>query len=178
MPRNRVRYLRLSTAYVEMVHDGLVAKYWPFDEPVRPGEHRGAHLLDSAVNRPFQSAFGKSIHRTILDKAAALFHSLVTNHPFSNGNKRTAVIAVDQFLLAHAYFLALAAGDVYRLAKETARHNEQGIPATLMLKRIKQIFRTYAIKLTLIGGSREMEELKARLMEHRKSIRKVIRSYS
>ncbi len=161
-----------------MVHDELVSKYWPFDEPVRPGEYRDVRLLDSAVNRPFQSAFGKSIHHTILDKAAALFHSLVTNHSFSNGNKRTAVIAVDQFLLAHAYFLALAAGDVYRLAKETARHNEQGIPATLMLKRIKRIFRANAIRLPLIGGSREMEELKARLMAHRKSVRKVIRSYS
>ena len=51
-----------------MVHDEIVSKYWPFDEPVRPGEYRDTRLLDSAVNRPFQSAFGKSIHRTILDK--------------------------------------------------------------------------------------------------------------
>ncbi|MBI2819778.1 MAG: type II toxin-antitoxin system death-on-curing family toxin, partial [Acidobacteria bacterium] len=104
-----------------MIHDGVVAQFWAFDEPIQPQEYRDQKLLDSAVHRPFQTAFGKDIHRTIIDKAAALFHSLITNHPFTNGNKRTAVIAADMFLLANGYWLWLSADEIYQLAKETAR---------------------------------------------------------
>jgi death-on-curing protein len=108
---------------VEIIHDGIVAELWAFDEPVQAREYRDQALLDSAVNRPFQTALGKDIHRSVLDKAAALFHSLITNHPFANGNKRSAVIAVDMFLLANGYWLVLEPGEMYKLAKETAQHN-------------------------------------------------------
>jgi prophage maintenance system killer protein len=49
--------------------------------------------------------FSQDVHSTVLDKGAALFHSLTANHPFHNGNKRTAVLALDHFLLADDYVL-------------------------------------------------------------------------
>jgi death-on-curing protein len=47
---------------------------------------RGA--LESAVARPQMTFGGEDLYPEIEDKAAALMHSLVTNHPFVDGNKR------------------------------------------------------------------------------------------
>jgi death on curing protein len=54
--------------------------------------------LRSAVAEPQQGAFGVEFHPTIEDKAAALFRGLAQNHPFVDGNKRTALMAADVFL--------------------------------------------------------------------------------
>jgi death-on-curing protein len=59
---------------------------------------RDRALLESAVARPASSAFGEDAYPTVLDKAAALLHSLVLNHPFVDGNKRTATVAMIYFL--------------------------------------------------------------------------------
>jgi death-on-curing protein len=54
---------------------------------------RDIDLLEAAAQRPLASAFGADAYPELPDKIAALFHSLVRNHPFVDGNKRTATIA-------------------------------------------------------------------------------------
>jgi prophage maintenance system killer protein len=77
-----------------------------------------------------------------------LFHSLVTNHAFANGNKRTAVVATDMFLLVNGIFLALHSSEVYRLAKLTAQHNELGISGDDMLAKIRMMFKISSLRLS------------------------------
>lgn len=60
-------------------------------------------VLDSAVNRPKQSAFGEDAYPTLFTKAAALFESLLQNHAFHNANKRTAFLCLLQFLRYNRY---------------------------------------------------------------------------
>jgi death-on-curing protein len=60
---------------------------------------RDMGLLESAVGRPMQTVFGEDAYATNQEKAAALLHSLVRNHPFADGNKRTATAAA-LFMLA------------------------------------------------------------------------------
>lgn len=62
-------------------------------------------LLQAAVARPQASAFGQDAYPTIWDKAAALMHSLATNHPFIDGNKRTAWVAAWTFLGINGHVL-------------------------------------------------------------------------
>lgn len=59
---------------------------------------RSAHLLYSAVGQPEQSAFGEDVYPGVPDKAAAYGFFLVKNHPFVDGNKRTAEAAMLVFL--------------------------------------------------------------------------------
>lgn len=59
---------------------------------------REPELLESAVARPQASAFGQDAYATVYEKAAALLHSLVLNHPFTDGNKRTATLSALLFL--------------------------------------------------------------------------------
>jgi death-on-curing protein len=54
---------------------------------------RDIDLLEAAAQRPLASAFGADAYPELADKIAALFHSLVRNHPFADGNKRTATVA-------------------------------------------------------------------------------------
>lgn len=59
---------------------------------------KSPELLNSAVNRPKQSAFGEDAYKTVFEKAAALLESLVQNHAFHNANKRVAFTGMVQFL--------------------------------------------------------------------------------
>ena len=67
---------------------------------VMGGKHvlRDAGLLESAVARPQASAFGADAYPDLVSKAGALLHSLVLNHAFAEGNKRTAVLAMVVFV--------------------------------------------------------------------------------
>ncbi|MFB7109338.1 type II toxin-antitoxin system death-on-curing family toxin [Streptomyces sp. NPDC056190] len=59
---------------------------------------RDAGLLESAVHRPSASMFGQEAYADLYDKAAALLQSLAINHPFVDGNKRTAWTSCVVFL--------------------------------------------------------------------------------
>ncbi len=84
-----IRYLTLS----EMLYiNGQVLQ----DEKLLRGEQqiREIERLDAAVARPAASAFGADAYPTLREKAAVLFHSVTRNHPFKDGNKRTATVAL------------------------------------------------------------------------------------
>lgn len=55
--------------------------------------------------RPFQSIDGRDAYPNVFDKSAALFHSLINNHAFHNGNKRVALVAAQVFLAQEGYWL-------------------------------------------------------------------------
>ncbi len=55
---------------------------------------RDMDMLESAIARPFQTFGEIELYPTIFDKSAALLESIVKNHPFVDGNKRTGFLAV------------------------------------------------------------------------------------
>ena len=54
-------------------------------------------LLDSALNRPFQTFDGNELYPSPIEKAAAMLESIVKNHPFIDGNKRTGYVLTSIF---------------------------------------------------------------------------------
>lgn len=66
---------------------------------------RDIGLLESAVFRPQASFDDKDLYPGIFDKAAALLQSLLKNHPFVDGNKRTALSSAGLFLRINRYRL-------------------------------------------------------------------------
>ena len=85
MPSDRV--LHLSVDEVLAIHGRLLDT---FGGP--PGV-RDPGLLESALFRP-----RTGYYRDLAEMAAALFESLIMNHPFIDGNKRVAFFATDVFL--------------------------------------------------------------------------------
>lgn len=60
---------------------------------------RDMNLLESAILRPNTTFDGKDLYPNVVDKAAAIIESIVKNHPFSDGNKRTGYILMRLILL-------------------------------------------------------------------------------
>jgi prophage maintenance system killer protein len=120
------RTYRFSASFIKFIHDEGIALSFPGIEPVHEREPLNRVLLASAAEQPFQGGFGIDYYPTIYDKAACLFFSIAGGHIFYNGNKRTAVLVVDQFLLANSIYLLLSNAEIKRLAEQTASYRERG----------------------------------------------------
>jgi death-on-curing protein len=91
----------LTSEQVLFIHSRVIAE--------TGGIHgvRDLGLLESAVARPQVTFDGKELYADVFIKAAALMDSLVNNHPFANGNKRTGVMSAGLFLLINGYKLKI-----------------------------------------------------------------------
>jgi len=78
---------------VEKIHDILIEKFGG----AKGIRDKGA--LESAINRPYQTFDGQDLYPNPVDKAAAIFESIISNHPFVDGNKRTAYVLMRLILL-------------------------------------------------------------------------------
>jgi len=87
----------LLPAVVGAIHDEQIAEHGG------GGGLRDAGLLESALDRPRNLlAYGTP---DVAALAAALGHGIARNHPFVDGNKRTAFVAVELFLEINGYAL-------------------------------------------------------------------------
>jgi death-on-curing protein len=86
---------------------------------------RDRHLLRSAASRPMTHVFGQDAYPTLMEKAAALLHSLAAHHLFSDGNKRTATIAVTQFLEANGIQPDWMEEDIREFVLQIAQHRHE-----------------------------------------------------
>ena len=59
--------------------------------------------LESALAQPRMTFGGKELYPSIVDKASALGYSLIQNHPFLDGNKRTGHAAMELFLVLNGF---------------------------------------------------------------------------
>jgi death-on-curing protein len=59
---------------------------------------RDFQALESALSRPFQTFDNVELYPSVIEKAASLFESLLANHPFVDGNKRTGYVLMRLFL--------------------------------------------------------------------------------
>jgi death on curing protein len=76
---------------------------------------RDSGLLESALAQPEATFGGELLHSTIAEQAAAYLYHIAKNHPFIDGNKRTAFAVMDTFLRVNGYKLALTDDDAYDL---------------------------------------------------------------
>ena len=71
-------------------------------------------LLHSAVERSKAFFAGKFLYPTLWLQAAALLQSLIKNHPFNDGNKRTGYFSTMRFLWINGYELIADKDDIIR----------------------------------------------------------------
>ncbi len=77
-------------------------------------------LLASAAARPRTTVFGSDAYPGLLEKAAALLHSLAGNHALVDGNKRLAWLATYTFLRINDVELLAAQDQVVELVTAVA----------------------------------------------------------
>ena len=89
----------ISITQVLAIHDQMIKRFGGL------GGVRDIGLIESAVARPQATFDSQDLYRTLFDKAAALLQSLLKNHPFADGNKRTALTSAGLFLTLNGYRL-------------------------------------------------------------------------
>lgn len=102
-----MRYL--NTDEVILIHERILDRFGG------AGGLRDWGLLDSAVNRLRVTLDEKDLYPDIFTKAAALGHSLILNHPFVDGNKRTAWEAMHTFIEENGYSLQVEHDEIIEL---------------------------------------------------------------
>ncbi len=81
---------------------------------------RDQHLLLTLEDLPQQKAFGKELYAGIFIKAAVYARSIIQNHPFLDGNKRTAMLVAGTFLEDNGYTVIAEEGEIEKLAVDIA----------------------------------------------------------
>jgi death-on-curing protein len=107
-----VRYL--SAEQVLFIHARVI------DETGGGHGVRDVGLLQSAVARPQATFGGEDLYPDVVSQAAALMDSLARNHPFVDGNKRTAITSTGIFLGMNGMRLEVAQKELVRFALNVA----------------------------------------------------------
>jgi death-on-curing protein len=76
---------------------------------------RDSGSLESAINRPFATFDSKDLYPTPSDKAAAILESILINHPFIDGNKRTAYVLMRLVLLDSGLDIVANQNEKYKM---------------------------------------------------------------
>jgi death on curing protein len=125
-----VRYL--TAQEVLFIHARMIA--------TTGGSHgvRDIGLLASAVARPQATFGGEELYPDLFTKAAALMASLIQNHPFVDGNKRTGITAAGLFLRRNGWRLQTSNEELERF---TLRVATERVP----IEEIREWLQQYAL---------------------------------
>jgi death-on-curing protein len=100
---------------------------------------RDAGLVASSAVRPATIAFGVEAYTTVEEKAAALLHSVICNHAFIDGNKRTAWTATRVMLALQGLEPGLTEDDAFnqvvRIATSCSEIEVKDIAESLRVAR-------------------------------------------
>jgi len=112
----------LTADELVQVHLALTEDFADTDDPISPNGVKSQALLESAAGRP-KTGFGEAVkYPTVESAAAALLHSIVQNHPFHNGNKRTALVSTMVFLDRHNLVIEASQDELFRFMIRVAAH--------------------------------------------------------
>jgi death on curing protein len=115
--------MAISANSLIQIHDLLAEHFADTPDPISPPGVRDRSLLESAAARPQQTIGGRDAYPSPFEKAAALFHSLINNHPFHNGNKRVALVAAHVMLDQSGYWLNYSTDDeMFEFTRRAAAH--------------------------------------------------------
>lgn len=131
-----IKYITLDV--VLAIHDDMIERYG--------GGHgiRDLGLIQAALARPQASFGGEDLYPTLLNKAAALFHSLIFNHAFLDGNKRTSITTTARFLYINGY--ELTAEDKEFIDFPLRVENKH-----LSIEEIKEWLKKHTVKIKVNG---------------------------
>jgi len=91
-------------------------------------------LLESALAQPQASFDGEYIHKDLFHMAAAYGFHICQNHPFFDGNKRTALISMYMFLYVNGYKIVADKKSLYALIMDLANGKVTKEDLTVYLK--------------------------------------------
>jgi len=124
--------IHLSADNVREIHAAVIEAFGG------SGGIRDEHLLQSAVAAPQASFGGKSPFSDLIEVAAAYLFYLCRNHPFVDGNKRTAMTAAIVFLRLNGIEPAPDSSEWEALVSAVANSQLDRETATLRFRKLQK----------------------------------------
>lgn len=118
--REDLRYLTADE--IEQIHHQIAQDFKDTPDPIAPAGVRSPDLLSSAAARPAAGLGTFRKYPTVEMAAAALAHSVIHNHPFYNGNKRTALVSMMAFMDENGLVLTSSQDELFKWTVRVAGH--------------------------------------------------------
>ncbi|SUE63207.1 type II toxin-antitoxin system death-on-curing family toxin [Roseomonas gilardii] len=119
-------------------------------------------LLSSAVSRQLASAGGSFVYEDFWDIASSLIFGLVNDHPFHDGNKRTAFLSSVFFVMEQGYFPSVDIREVEDFTVEIAEYKSKtgkNIDIAQISPKLKGMFRKQDNRMSYIVTFNELQAL-------------------
>ncbi len=141
-----INYLDLED--FERIISKLQGMQTEFTEDIPPFATRYAGILEGVLAQIRSEYFGKELYKGVVNKAVWLFYCLIKNHPFFNGNKRVAVVALFDFLKRNVSELYIdddaILNDLFRMAIRTSESDPAEIEA--VKRYLKRKIRSFILE--------------------------------
>jgi death-on-curing family protein len=151
--KNRVTWMPTSLT-VERIHKELTEEFSNGEDPISPPGVKNFGMLESACSRPITAFGNEEKYKDVFQKTAALFHSLTKNHPFHNGNKRTAVVTAITCLSRNDLRLAQHVDDeaifdlVVRVTSNRFPNNDHNLELDSVIEQIAKWLRESTVRVS------------------------------
>ncbi len=119
----------LTLRQILLLHEAMIEKHGG------SSGIRDRGMFESAIHRPFATFAGADLYPDIYLKAAALVQSIVKNHPFVDGNKRTAFVSAFMFLKKNGIDLIVEKAAGVKFVLNVANENLSVDEISLWLKK-------------------------------------------
>lgn len=118
----------ISIKEAEVIHNILIAKFWGSKGI------RDIGLLESSLARPFATFDNNELYPDPIEKAAAILESVAINHPFVDGNKRTAYTFMRLILLDNNLDINASQSEKYDLVISVSKGESRFEEIVIWLK--------------------------------------------
>jgi len=136
--------IKLSEDFIELLHDVILE-----NDPDASKGYMQKSMIAGSLDRIMTHVYDLTPFPTIIDKAAALMYSIVTFHPFTDANKRTALLATYFFLLFNGHTLKITDEIINLLIKigNSEIKSEREVAEWLRRKTTKNTLLTLLLRL-------------------------------
>lgn len=105
------------------IYEILIEDFADSDDPISPPGIRSQDLLESAIARQQTAIGGIWKYPTPIKNASTLLYGICNDHPFHNGNKRTALVSMLAHLDKNKLTLySTSQKDLYKFIMDVANH--------------------------------------------------------
>ena len=136
---------KISVFEIELIAFRMAKELLQWDEPIPDFEKRYPNILESCLSVPFQTYNKRSLYKGLIAQSSVLFYLMIKNHPFENGNKRTAITTLFTFLFANKKWLIADIQELYNftvwIAQSPAPFKDEAV------KAIEKFFKRYINEL-------------------------------
>ncbi len=143
---NSIEYLEVED--FEQIVDILQIMRTEFTEDIPGFETRYPGKLEGIVGQLKSNYYGRELYVGVVNKAVWMFYCLIKNHPFFNGNKRVAVLALYEFLKRNTSELYLNEQNIWNDLSSMAIRTSESKPEEMeqVKNYLKRKIRSFIIE--------------------------------